>query len=864
MRTAALFALLAAGSVGAGLLTGCSSIFDGSDSSNSADTALCPDVTDTYRFDNGDPNGHADPLGAAAAKQARAGKITKTADIAQPADARHKIRLGDYVLANDKIAVYIEDASKPGNMSDGYFPFGGEILGLEKIGADGRPQAVSHYGETVLLFGIQTVAPDSVTVLNDGSDGQPAIIRASGILKLIPSIDAFITFFPDQYGFPAAVDYILAPGASHVTMRYSLANIRTTATSFINRQHFGVFQSSFSETFSETTGFDKLNGPRNFVAWEQGDSSFLIQPKLGTMQTFLSTNGLEAYRAPPISLDPCSKRTVDYADVVVGGPGIDGLLEAKRTDFAEPAWHAVTGTVTETGAGPIAGAEIHATTATGYLTRAVSGANGKYTIHVPTGGGVSLTATAKGWAVPPAKAIADTDTDVTLSLPKRATIHVKAIESDSGQPLPVRVQIIPNTAIAKSPPAFGVISDEPDDRLYREYAINGELSVPVPPGGYRVVVTHGYEYELSDTPVLAQEGQESLVAAALKHSVDTTGSMCADFHVHSQYSVDSPDPVEAKVRAALADALEIPVSSEHEYIIDFQPVIQRLGMTQWAFGMASEELTTFKYGHFGVFPLVPDTNKYNNGAFDWSYQTPATILPTVDTETSQPMLIVNHPRGSMGYFDLTGYDRATGKGKDGLWSDNFNAIEVFNNSDLETNRSGSVADWFGMLNAGRKMAATGASDSHHLSTSPVGYPRTCLRFGHDDPTKLTPNAVRDALKAGAAVVSGGISMSAAGPDGTTPGGDSTAGKYAVTISSPSWINPTTLEVIVDGITTQTITLPAATTPAGQAKVWNLEVDVAAAGSRAHHWVVFHAKGDGDLAPLNPGAKPFAVSNPIYF
>jgi hypothetical protein len=28
--------------------------------------------------------------------------------------------------------------------------------------------------------------------------------------------------------------------------------------------------------------------------------------------------------------------------------------------------------------------------------------------------------------------------------------------------------------------------------------------------------------------------------------------------------------------------------------------------------------------------------------------------------------------------------------------------------------------------------------------------------------------------------------------------------------------------------------------------------------------VFHAKGVGDLSPLHPGRKPFALSNPVMF
>jgi hypothetical protein len=71
-------------------------------------------------------------IGAAQAHQARAGKLTKPADLLQPADARHQVRLGDFVLANDKVAVYIE-AAGDGQRSDGYFPYGGEVLATEPV-----------------------------------------------------------------------------------------------------------------------------------------------------------------------------------------------------------------------------------------------------------------------------------------------------------------------------------------------------------------------------------------------------------------------------------------------------------------------------------------------------------------------------------------------------------------------------------------------------------------------------------------------------------------------------------------------------------------------------------------------------------
>ncbi len=218
-------------------------------------------------------------------------------------------------------------------------------------------------------------------------------------------------------------------------------------------------------------------------------------------------------------------------------------------------------------------------------------------------------------------------------------------------------------------------------------------------------------------------------------------------------------------------------------------------------------------------------------------------------------------------FELGGYSRETGVGSKALWSEAFDAVEVFNDSDFEANRDGSVADWFSLLNAGKMRTGVGSSDSHHLSTNPVGYPRTCLQFGHDDPKRLRPNTVRDVLHAGTAIVSGGLSMKVQGPGGVLPGGTATAGQYKVVVASPGWLAASSLEVIVDGVTTQTIALePAAGATAGPGKRHELTVDVTAAQSRpaGRHWVVFHAKGDGDLAPLHPGRKPFAASNPIFF
>src|SRR5205823_10987732 len=110
------------------------------------------------------------------------------------------------------------------------------------------------------------------------------------------------------------------------------------------------------------------------------------------------------------------------------------------------------------------------------------------------------------------------------------------------------------------------------------FTTTGSADLVVPQGTHRVVVTRGYEYEVFDQSVDAVSATTVPITASLARTVDSTGIMCADFHIHSYFSVDAHDTILSKVKSAIADGLEIPVSSEHEWVIDFQPIIEQLGL----------------------------------------------------------------------------------------------------------------------------------------------------------------------------------------------------------------------------------------------------------------------------------------------
>ena len=534
----------------------------------------------TFRFEHGSEDGHPDPFGAKAAGQARAGRIREPGQIVQGPLSRHRVRVGDFALANDRIALYIEAEDR----AEGYAPFGGDIVGIEPVGDDGKPRGLSAYGETLVAFSRQAVKPDKVSVLADGSDGKAAIVRVSGVLTDIPFLDTFRALSPAEYGYPAALDYVLEPGAEKVLLRFHFANATLEPVDFDIFQRIGFFHSSRSQLFTESGGYATPKGTHSFVAFDSEGTGFAYRSPSSPIQTEIEVSGFQLFSVRGLGAAACETKSVDYLEIMTGGPGIDGLLETKRRVLGEPAWREVRGTVKEEGGTGLAGAYVHATHSDGrYLTRALTNAAGEFVLHVPPGP-VHLTPSMKGWALP--AATTNDGANAELTLPKRATIEVIVTDALTDEALPARVQVIPQAPIAQAPAAYG-LREEVDGRLWQEFAVTGKAVLPVPPGPHRVIVSRGYEYEILDTRANADPAVPALVEAKLRRSVDSTGVMCADFHVHSYFSADSADPVESKLKGAIADGLDIPVSSEHEWIVDFQPIVERLGLTKWAFGMPS-------------------------------------------------------------------------------------------------------------------------------------------------------------------------------------------------------------------------------------------------------------------------------------
>jgi hypothetical protein len=818
--------------------------------------------------------GHPDPLATVGPGQARAGRIRGDQLPASPGELA-VWEDGDFVLANDRVALVIEDVGA----SDLYDPWGGRPVGIARVD-DGQLVSPANFGEFFILTGRMSVLTQSVSVINDGTNGQAAVIRAAGFPAATPVFEPLIGgLFRDEFGdIPTAIEYVLEPDADHVDI-YVVHNSARRNDTRVGVVLHGYMYTPRMPLFAPGLGFDTENKDVPYLGFIDDEATSYAYSIPGqVLSGGIYASGFASNFAEPFEILACAQTRRHHARLTIGGPGLDGLLQAvARTQGTS--LRPITGVVTETDGTPAKGVRVHATDeAGGYITRALTDASGAYALHVPDGQAALLTVWRQGDPAVEASAAAD-QSSVDIQLAPGGLVHVVALDDESGAPLPVRIQILPTTDPVPGVPGYYGEPRVTGGRVHVEYAMDGQATLRLPEGSWEVVVSRGYEYEIYREIVSITAGEITEVQARIEHVVDTTGYMCADFHIHTHRSADSGDDARDKLRSAVAEGLELPVRSEHEYVATFQPLIEELGLADWAFGVGSIEMTSFQaWGHMGVVPLEPDPTKINAGAPLWQ-RYPSADAPDIAVETllppevfaavrarpEQPIIIINHPRRSTNYFTVADYDPITGEARrPEYWDEEFSVVEVFNNSGWLANRDETVADWLSLLDHGRRVFAVGSSDSHNLRSSPLGYPRTCLDLGTDDPRALTPEMVRDATGGGHSTISGGIyvyaSVNNAGP-GEEVIVPSTTATLHVRVEAASWVDVDWLEIVVDGDVIDTIAVPPgdASNPAIRYQA-DIPIQVTPAlGS----YVIVAAYGDQPLDPVHPGKMPFGVTNPIF-
>jgi hypothetical protein len=310
------------------------------------------------------------------------------------------------------------------------------------------------------------------------------------------------------------------------------------------------------------------------------------------------------------------------------------------------------------------------------------------------------------------------------------------------------------------------------------YLADGTESVQLRPGRYELWASRGPEYTIRKRKLTVREGRTRSRRLKVKRCLDTTDAMSGDFHVHSARSFDTSPPLRDRVGSFAGEGVEVMVSTDHDYHVDYTSTIAGLGIGSHITSMVGNEVTGSvpnppafpdSTGHINAWPLSVDANERRDGSIEDEYVAPNYIFSRLRAQGAD-VVQYNHPRAgvsgltSIGILTNIGYDPTlpidvspndilldddiTGSSgvsnPDGFRNIDFDVMEIANGTDIAAYIA-MRRDWLSLLNQLNTVTAfgtvpfiggTGVSDSHRLTVEAPGYFRSYVRGVGDDPSAL--------------------------------------------------------------------------------------------------------------------------------
>jgi len=407
------------------------------------------------------------------------------------------------------------------------------------------------------------------------------------------------------------------------------------------------------------------------------------------------------------------------------------------------------------------------------------------------------------------------------------------------------------------------------------------------PGRYRVYATRCPEFSVSQTEVVLRPGaQTPLELQAPIRLLDHPGWLSADLHVHSAASDDSAYPIRTRIASFAAQSADVIVSTEHDRVVDYGPLIRRLGLGNHMFSVVGVEVTStvkgsvtpFTIGHANAFPLRVAARNYRFGAPRGENVRMRTLAAELRARRPRALLQLNHPRE--GGFDsgLGGYLThlaVSGRAHDptlpldqppnnvlvepdpetGLRDLDFDAVELINGPSMLRYRL-SRADWLAFMLQGERRTATGNSDSHGANVI-VALPRNYVAYPRDSRGGFDEGAFMGAVRDGRLYVSTGplleVTLGGHGPGEQFSGRE---GELRIEVRSAPWVPVSEARVYVDGEIRQRLPLRG---PGSISLPLSFEAD---AFVTVELEGPTQGEGTETYRALAPGYTPFAFINPI--
>jgi hypothetical protein len=274
-------------------------------------------------------------------------------------------------------------------------------------------------------------------------------------------------------------------------------------------------------------------------------------------------------------------------------------------------------------------------------------------------------------------------TDLGPTLPPPSWVQA-FVSDESGRPIPAKVSLVGqydraySDAERRSGAVFDLqagedyrFTDMLDDHVDGQRAFieqsgysdgGGQALLSARPGDYTAYFSRGFEYNLVGVPVQVAAGSGASASAQLTRVVDTTGWLSMDAHLHDEDSIDSSMNVVDRLVSAAGEGVELAISTNHNFVSDWRPWVDGLGLNLWMASFVGIEFTTLESGHFNSFPLAYEVGPVTHGSFNWFGSPPQQLLTGLrQLADGENVVECNHPRdANMGYFNQYGRSSLTG------------------------------------------------------------------------------------------------------------------------------------------------------------------------------------------------------------
>jgi len=322
------------------------------------------------------------------------------------------------------------------------------------------------------------------------------------------------------------------------------------------------------------------------------------------------------------------------------------------------------------------------------------------------------------------------------------------------------------------------------------------------PGTYLIYASRGPEYSLNQKVVEILKDQSQELIFRIDRVVDTPNLISVDPHMHTQKS-DGRMSVPERIKSVVAEGVDVAVATDHNYITDYYPVLQKLGLNKYLAVIPGNEVTTYGVLHYNTYPLKHRPGEENNGAIYPTAEEASPLFERSRKKDPEAILQVNHPRlGTMGYFNNYQLDLESAAFARENFDTSFDVLEIMNGPKFYSANFLAIEDWLHLLNRGYYFPLIGSSDSHGIDKQEPGYSRTYCIYEGKEGDNLNWKALALSIKKGRSFTSNGPIVEFKVNDKYTSGDSFTSmnGKVDIWIKvqSTPWIVVDEVRLIVNG------------------------------------------------------------------